>query len=97
MDDEKFDEKDEVIAEEEVKSSMKEFRSFEKKVLTEQNVTDYLLTEREAAEFLRVMPRTLRYLRHMGRGPAFIKISGKYIRYERQAILDWLDSQRSSR
>jgi len=43
--------------------------------------THHLLTEGEAAERLRLLPGTLRRWRWAGRGPAYIRVSGRAIRY----------------
>lgn len=43
--------------------------------------TDRLLTEEHASRILAVSPRTLRNWRTLGQGPAFVKISGRCIRY----------------
>ncbi|NQY97723.1 MAG: helix-turn-helix domain-containing protein [Henriciella sp.] len=43
--------------------------------------TERLLTEEYASRMLAVSPRTLRNWRTLGQGPAFVKISGRCIRY----------------
>lgn len=40
-----------------------------------------LLTEGEAAEYLRLTPRALQAWRYQGRGPRFVRISRRAIRY----------------
>jgi len=40
-----------------------------------------LLTEGEAAEYLRLTPRALQAWRYQGKGPQFVKISRRAIRY----------------
>jgi DNA-binding transcriptional MerR regulator len=50
-----------------------------------------LLTEHEAAELLRVSVRTLQAWRTKNIGPPFVRLN-RMIRYRRQAINDWLDS-----
>ena len=57
-----------------------------------QDVID-LLTEREAAAFLRLKPVTLKKWRCRGRGPAYVRL-GSAIRYERAALLAYLDRVR---
>ncbi len=52
-----------------------------------------LLTESEAAAFLRLQPVTLKKWRFRGRGPAYVRL-GSAIRYERRALLDYLDRAR---
>ncbi len=41
-----------------------------------------LLTARQAGELLGVSPETLERWRGAGTGPAFVKLSGKYVRYQ---------------
>jgi predicted DNA-binding transcriptional regulator AlpA len=53
-------------------------------------VDDGLLTAAEAAAFLKVPVATLYSWRQRGIGPRAIRV-GKYLRYRRAAILDWLD------
>jgi predicted site-specific integrase-resolvase len=52
-----------------------------------------LLTEREAAERLLAQPCTLTKWRHRGRGPAFLKLSGK-IRYSLADIQAFIEASR---
>jgi excisionase family DNA binding protein len=54
-------------------------------------VDDALLTVSEAAAFLKVPAATLYSWRQRGIGPRAIRV-GKYLRYRRAAILDWLDA-----
>jgi hypothetical protein len=46
----------------------------------------------EAAELIGVTPHALRRWKSQGQGPAFF-MAGRLIRYERQAIVDWIKSQ----
>lgn len=52
-----------------------------------------LLTEQEAAKKLIAKPATLTKWRHRGRGPAFLKLSGK-IRYRLSDIEDFIQASR---
>jgi excisionase family DNA binding protein len=49
-----------------------------------------LLTPPEAARLLSVSERSLENWRHRGGGPAFVRVSGRCIRYSRAALLDWI-------
>ncbi len=49
--------------------------------MTTTQSTHELLTEPEAAARLRMLPATLRRWRWAGRGPAYIRVSGRAIRY----------------
>ena len=52
-----------------------------------------LLTESEAAEYLGISKKTLQRWRFSRRGPNYVRVAGKLIRYH-QAILDaWMDQQ----
>ena len=42
---------------------------------------DYALTEREAARFLGVVPRTLNNWRYSNKGPAYIRLGTRAVRY----------------
>lgn len=50
---------------------------------------DQLLTERQAAALLSVTPRALQKWRSNGRGPEFIRISSRCIRYRRIDLAAW--------
>ncbi len=54
---------------------------------------DSLLTEREAAAFLRFTPRALQEWRRNGRGPAFVKISARAVRYRLRDLLEWTEER----
>ncbi|MCB1765916.1 MAG: helix-turn-helix domain-containing protein [Candidatus Competibacteraceae bacterium] len=51
-----------------------------------------LLTTQEAAEQLRVSATSLYRWRREGLGPAYILV-GRKVRYETQAVVDWLSSR----
>jgi len=53
-----------------------------------------LLTTSAAGDVLGLSPRTLETLRVRGGGPAFIKL-GSSVRYEPQALQDWIDANRA--
>jgi predicted DNA-binding transcriptional regulator AlpA len=53
-----------------------------------------LLREKEAAELAALTGNTLRKYRQLMIGPAFIRISGRCIRYRREDVLRWLESRR---
>lgn len=52
----------------------------------------YLLTTEQAGEFLAVSPETLRTWRCRGRGPAFVVISGRSVRYRVEDLKAWADA-----
>jgi len=52
---------------------------------------DFLLTEKVVAEMLSVTPRALQKWRLEGRGPKFVKISSRAIRYRRQDLNEWVE------
>ncbi len=47
-----------------------------------------------AAAYLDVSPRTLEKMRHEGRGPAFLKISPRCVKYRLRDLDEWLKSMR---
>ena len=49
-----------------------------------------LVTDREAAELLTVSRQTLAHWRVQGKGPRFIRIGDRAIRYDRQALQDFI-------
>lgn len=56
-----------------------------------ENISDHrLLLDHEAAELLRVAVGTLERWRRTGRGPKFIKLYGKGVRYRRRDLDEWL-------
>lgn len=56
-----------------------------------------LLTEIEAADLLRLTPRALQAWRYQGRGPRFVKISARAVRYRPEDLDQWIeDHLRSS-
>ena len=55
---------------------------------------DALLNQNEAAELLGVAPATLNFWRASGRGPAFVRISKRCVRYRCEDLQKWVDSQR---
>lgn len=54
-------------------------------------------TASEVADFLGVTPAALAQLRYTGKGPRFIKISGRGVRYRWSDVREWLDSQTFAR
>lgn len=59
------------------------------------NDNDWLfepLTETEFAEFINFKVETLRLWRREGRGPQFIRISSRAIRYTRNHGIEWMNS-----
>lgn len=52
-----------------------------------------LLRENEAAELLALTPRALQAWRLQGRGPQFVKISARAVRYRPEDLEQWIDAQ----
>jgi len=57
-------------------------------------MTDELLTPVAVSDFLKTPERTLETWRYRGVGPAFIRLSGRIIRYRRSDLDRWLRSRR---
>lgn len=53
-----------------------------------------LLTERQAASFLNYTPRTLQAWRHNGRGPVYVRVSTRSVRYKKADLIAWIDERR---
>jgi predicted DNA-binding transcriptional regulator AlpA len=58
--------------------------------VVQQVAPDRLLTQVEVAERLRVAPRTLEHWRYEGRGPSFVRISPKIVRYRESVIEQYI-------
>jgi excisionase family DNA binding protein len=54
---------------------------------------DDLLTTQQAAALLQLSPRTLRRWRVEGKGPPFIRLGSRRVRYRREAVMDWAQRQ----
>lgn len=52
----------------------------------------YLLNTEQAGKFLAVSPETLRTWRCLGRGPAFVSISSRSVRYRVEDLKAWADA-----
>jgi len=57
---------------------------------------DALTTERQAANFLGVTARALQKWRTTGKGPLFVRISGRCVRYRRRDLLAWTEARLKS-
>lgn len=53
---------------------------------------DRLLNERQAGELLSLQPATLRTWRSLGRGPSYVVVGGRSVRYRLSTLLDWMDA-----
>lgn len=53
---------------------------------------EYLMTEKEVCEMLGLKPRTLQSWRLFGRGPQFVRLSDRIIRYRMSDVEDWIAS-----
>ena len=51
------------------------------------------LNDLEAARIIGIAPITLRQWRSHGKGPKYLRIGGKCVRYRRSDIESWLDGQ----
>lgn len=60
-----------------------------------QTILTPLLTTSATAKIIGLSPRTLESLRVRGGGPAFVKL-GRAVRYERDAIIAWIDARRAA-
>ena len=54
--------------------------------------SDEILTEDQAAQFTKFSAKALSKWRCVGRGPKFIKISSRAIRYRKSDLTDWLSA-----
>ena len=50
-----------------------------------------LIDEQTAADFLDITRRTVQSLRQSGRGPHFIRISSRCVKYRRRDLKEWVD------
>lgn len=53
-----------------------------------------LLDENEAGEYLNVPARTLGQWRYLNKGPAFIRVGPRHVRYRRSDLDAYLDAHR---
>jgi predicted DNA-binding transcriptional regulator AlpA len=54
---------------------------------------DKVLKAESVAEWLGTTPGALAQMRYMGKGPKFIKLGGRSIRYRAAEVSAWLDAQ----
>lgn len=52
-----------------------------------------LLNDEQAAEVLAIRPGTLRHWRIAGRGPRWVKLAGRTVRYRLCDLEDWIEGQ----
>ncbi len=57
-------------------------------------MSENLLTETQAAELAQVSIKTLQMRRWKKQPPAFVKLGGRLVRYEKQALDAWIASCR---
>ena len=55
-----------------------------------------LLTIDEVAGYLQMTPAALATLRYTGKGPRFLKLTGRLVRYRASDLKAWLDSTTKS-
>lgn len=53
---------------------------------------DVLHTPTAVADFLGTSTGNLAQMRYLGRGPAFVKLGAKAVRYRDSAILEWIEA-----
>ncbi len=53
----------------------------------------HLMTTDEAAEFLDIHPATLATWRSEGRGPRYLKVGERNVRYQQEELERWLKAQ----
>ena len=51
-----------------------------------------VVTERKAAEILSLSVKTLQAWRFQGRGPRYLKLGGRAVRYRMEDLLDFMNS-----
>ena len=51
-----------------------------------------LLTARQAANRLQLKENTLAKWRHLGKGPPFVKLGSKAVRYHPDRLREWIES-----
>ena len=52
-----------------------------------------LIDEKEAADFLDLTPRSMQSMRQRGRGPPFVRISARCVKYTRFRMKRWYDAR----
>ena len=55
---------------------------------------DAMLTTPQAADVLGLRPQTLHDWRSRGRGPAYLRLGGRAVRYRYSDLVAWADAQR---
>lgn len=61
------------------------------------DTVDALLTPREFARLVGLKPRSLEEWRRLGKGPAYVRVSGRRnVRYRASAVKAWLESLEQS-
>ena len=55
---------------------------------------DRLLNQEQAAELLGISPSTVNSWRVQGRGPAFVRISTRCVRYRYEDLIQYIESKR---
>ncbi len=57
---------------------------------------DQAITTQEASKLLRIPVTTLTTWRSRHKGPGFLKLAGKTVRYQRRTLFDWMASQQQN-
>lgn len=59
----------------------------------EREYLEQLINEHQAATFIGFAVKTLRNWRVSGAGPAFVRASGRAVRYRRKDLIEWAEAQ----
>lgn len=51
-----------------------------------------LLTTEEVSDWMKISRNALQIMRHEGKGPRYIKLSRRAVRYREQDVLEWMES-----
>lgn len=51
-----------------------------------------LVDSNEVAQMLKITANTLQIWRHQGKGPRYVKLSRRAVRYRKKDILDWVQN-----
>lgn len=55
---------------------------------------DQLLTEQQTADIICYSQRALQNWRVRGGGPAYVKVGGRSVRYQRRDVLAWIEERK---
>lgn len=58
---------------------------------------DELMTPEQLADYLQVSTKSLANDRYLGKGPRFVKLGAKLVRYRRTDVIAWLEGNQYTR